>query len=322
MRMKVYNGLAIIALSHPLAQAATFAWDGGTGNWNAANWNTGGSLPDADPAGSYVSNGDDINIGSGSVSADERILLDDGTLTVSGGASLTVDATGSFSAMNLGSAGTAGHLVVTDSTANFIGSGGSGRSVRAQNGSTITITNSILDISSTGANGSLEMETGTSITIGGTSIVTMDYLRLDSNTAGMLTMSGGTLTVSDVNPLRSSSGFSGQFNLTGAAGALTVIHTDLTGDPGTRHLAGKLAGGNPALFAIDGTSIDPLTIYDGSNLAAVNAELAADWVVGGRYIQISEAGGQQTLSLVAIPEPSSTLLSGLALLCGLMRRRR
>ena len=300
--MKTYFFIvsALLGSCH-LVHSASFAWDGGIGNWNAANWNTGGSLPDTDPADSYVSNGDDVNIGSGTVSTDERILLDAGTITVSGGASLTVDSTGSLSAMNLGSAGTAGHLVITGSTANFIGSGGSGRSVRAQNGSSISITDSIVDVSSTGSNGSLEMEAGTTVTIAGTSNVSMNYLRLDSGAGGMMTMSSGTLTLSYSNPLRSSSGFNGQFNLTGAAGSLEIIHTDLTSTDTNHHLAGKLAGPNPGLFAIDGTVIDPATAYNGVNLAAVNADLATNWVVGGRFIQVTEAAGQQTLILTDTP---------------------
>ncbi len=62
-----------------------------------------------------------------------------------------------------------------------------------------------------------------------------------------------------------------------------------------RHLAGRVTN---RFFAIDGITIETTVVYDGTNLAAINAELET-LAVGGRFLQIAEENGVQTLSLAA-----------------------
>ncbi len=122
----------------------------------------------------------------------------------------------------------------------------------------------------------------------------------------------------NAHAFRSSSGFDGQLNFVGSAGLASVTHSDLTDANVVRHLAGRVTSD---FFAIDGTTISTTAVYDGSNVAAINAELAT-LAVNGRFLQIDESGGTQTLNLVAVPEPSAAMFSVLAVLGMATRRRR
>lgn len=116
--------------------------------------------------------------------------------------------------------------------------------------------------------------------------------------------------------------FTGLINFTGAAGSVFVEQTNLTGTTSQR-LANKIGAGTgntASFFSIDGTMVASGVAYNGSNLNAVNTGLASKGI-GDRYFQIVEAGGTQTLTLVAVPEPSAALLGGPGLLL-LLRRRR
>ncbi len=96
------------------AEAVDVVWDGGDGNWEAANWNTGQTplallgtnrgIDIGDPANpSGVPVGTDVFINGGNVNFDADILDDfrwvnndqqvpnSGTLTITGGASLNID---------------------------------------------------------------------------------------------------------------------------------------------------------------------------------------------------------------------------------------
>ncbi len=170
--------------------------------------------------------------------------------------------------------------------------------------------------------------TGDTLLITGGASITGDYLMpVASETANYITLESGNITMNSFNAFRSSSGFTGQINFTGAAGSATVVQTNLTGTD-AEELAGKIgaAGGTFSFFAIDGTMIfsgltyDPSDLIDPVTLADVNASLALK-VVNNRYFEITEAGGAQTLHLRAIPEPSALLLSGIGALL-LLRRRR
>ncbi len=131
----------------------------------------------------------------------------------------------------------------------------------------------------------------------------------------LLFSSSGAVTLADANPLKSSVNFNG--NVSWALGTTgTFVHTNLSAS-GT-HLARKV---NLGFFAIDGTKVQTTTTYDGTNLAALNTDLKDNHTIGGYYFEIAEAGGQQTLSLVPIPEPSALLLGSMSLLT-LLRRRR
>lgn len=136
----------------------------------------------------------------------------------------------------------------------------------------------------------------------------------------VFTLDNGTITLSDSNALRSiSSIFNMQLDWTGAAGAGSLVQTN--NSVNATSLAGKISLSNP-LFAIDGTGVSSSVLYNGANLAAVNADLATQ-VVNGRFFQISEAGGSQTLSLSSsVPEPSSIGILALAGIGFLSRRRK
>lgn len=163
------------------------------------------------------------------------------------------------------------------------------------------------------------LRNGDTATLNGGSI-SGNFLALDAG-GTVFTLESGTVTLSDSNGIRSvSNGFNGQLDWTGAAGAGSIVQTNNTNNGSS--LAGKISVAAP-LFAIDGTLVSSSVVYDGTNLAAVNADLATS-VVNGRFFQIAEAGGTQTLSLsaVAVPEPTSLGIFAVAGLGLLFRRRR
>ena len=83
-------------------------------------------------------------------------------------------------------------------------------------------------------------------------------------------------------------------NITAGAGEFTLTaNSTLLG----KELSTKVGSD---LFAIDGTKI--VVAATGSDVAALNAELAT-LAVNGKYLQISEGVGTQTLNV--IPEPAS-----------------
>ena len=163
---------------------------------------------------------------------------------------------------------------------------------------------------------------GDSLLITGGASVSGDFITAGvASHASDVTLASGSITLSSNNALRSTSAFDGMIDFTGAAGSATVAQTDLSGTNG-QALAGKIssATGTASYFRIDGTLITTNGVaYNGSNLAAINAELALN-VVGDRYFLIEEAGGVQTLTLV--PEPGSLALLGLGGLLVASRRRR
>ena len=163
------------------------------------------------------------------------------------------------------------------------------------------------------------LQSGDSLTINGGAI-NGNFLALDAP-ATVLNLESGTITLSAANGIRSvTNSFNGQLNWTGSAGAATITQTDNTVVGAS--LAGKVSNAN-GLFAIDGTQITPTVAYDGTNLAAVNANLAT-LAVGGRYFQVTEAGGTQSLTTVAtaVPEPTSLGILAVAGLGFVFRRRK
>lgn len=160
-----------------------------------------------------------------------------------------------------------------------------------------------------------------SLLITGGASIFGDFLEASQNHANDITLASGSMTFSNANSFRSpSTPFAGLINFTGAAGTVFVAQTNNTGTVG-QTLAGKIStsSGTLSYFALDGTMVTTNGVaYDGTNLAAINTELA-NTVSGGRYFQIEESGGTQTL--VLIPEPSAALLGGLGILL-LLRRRR
>ncbi|PXA04676.1 hypothetical protein DDZ13_05760 [Coraliomargarita sinensis] len=163
------------------------------------------------------------------------------------------------------------------------------------------------------------------LTISGGAVVEGDFLRVNntSNTENVITFESGTINLSSFNAFRSGfGGFLGHLNFTGAADSATVTQFDLTGTTNQK-MANKIGadGGVGSFFAIDGTMVASGVSYDGTNLTEVNSGLASN-AVNGRYFEITESGGAQTLHLRAIPEPSALSFFALALGGTLLIRRR
>lgn len=268
--------------------AVDYTFDGTTNQtWEGANWNngvagqiaiesTGADSGNAPTGSSYDYLSDTFTIDNGStVSSGARVTLQDGSLTLSNGSQLDITGTGNFSALNLGfGGGTGTNVVFNNATANLAGAGTSGRTVRLENGSTWSITNSTVNVTSTGANDSIEVDDGSTITVTGSSL-NLGYLRLDEG-GSALELASGTVTVGDANGLRSSDAFGGDFNFSGAAGAGSVVHANL--NDAANRLADKLGSG---YFAIGGVQVS--SQFD---------------IVGGNRLEIVGDGVQDVLQLV------------------------
>lgn len=148
------------------------------------------------------------------------------------------------------------------------------------------------------------LDVNDSLTISGGAMINGDYLQITNGSSligivsEQFTFLSGTITLSSANPLRGNN-FNGNLNFTGAAGSATIVHTNLQGSI-TNMLGHKIgaANGDRSYFAIDGRMINSGILYNGSNLAAINAALAATGkIVNGRYFEIVEASGTQTLHL-------------------------
>ena len=122
------------------------------------------------------------------------------------------------------------------------------------------------------------------------------YMNKDyrGSTPSKVEMSGGTIMLSDTNALRGINFSKIWFNLTGAAGSITIKQTDskLTSDTS---LAKKVALG---YFRLDGVRINP--VADGSNLEVLNAELKI-LSSNDRYLVIKQQGNSQIMEIEQPP---------------------
>ena len=150
--------------------------------------------------------------------------------------------------------------------------------------------------------------------------VELDALFLRGVGDSRIEFAGGTLVLSDSNPIYGASFVEMDADITAAAGQFKIVH--LNASMPEKTLAFKVS---QDLFSIDGTRI--LVESDGSNVGSLNQELAGI-VVNGKFLQITEeqvAGMlQQTLALVDIPEPAvaGLLLGGLVAGAVVLRRRK
>lgn len=320
-----------------------------------ANWNDGtpGQLapPDATTPGSnmidYSYTGHDWDIDNAVINEDVQIKLDGGTLDISNSnVSLlpsSANATANLSGLNLGQNGTPTIGTVTNSTVSISRSNQNGNAFRLRNGSSLDVVNSTINVTSELGSGNLTVEVGgASLTADSTSVLditgglevtnnaaniafnnaTMNAGWIRLNSGGETTQNlmfdflGGTVTLSDSNPLRDNSSFEGSFDWIGGIGSGFVVHTNPSNS--TSDLAFKTSQG---YFSINGTRINPTTDPSVSGIAALNTELAT-LTVGSAWFQILEGGGNQTLVLV--PEPATTALAYLGCLAilGMARRER
>jgi|GEM_PF-3788974 len=297
--------------------AATFVWDGGSGNWTDPSWNTGGAPGDSDDSDGNIDGAAadtyEITSPGSNVGVAARLRID-GTLTVTD-SSLRADSGGNLSGIVVGDNGAAS-AVWTGSTITSDASGTAGRSLDLNQGSSLVIDNSTVVVTREDAPFAFDIRgAGNSVLFTNNSILNAGRIELSQGSD--FTFVSGSISLANSNSLQSNGdGFAGAFNWTGLAGAGSIVHTDLSGTSG-QQLAGKTASG---YFSIDGVTISPTTAYDGSNLAELNTELFS-LSVGGRALQLSDTGSEQTLSLVNIPEPGVALLAALGCL-GLARRRR
>jgi hypothetical protein len=121
------------------------------------------------------------------------------------------------------------------------------------------------------------------------------------NTPSKVEMSGGTIMLSDTNALRGINFSKVWFNLTGAAGSITIKQTDSKLASGTS-LAEKVAMG---YFRLDGVRINPSA--NGKDLDVLNAELKT-LSSNERYLVVSQQGDSQILEIEKPPEGAVIIL--------------
>ena len=285
-------------------------WDGGTGDFTDSNWDGGMPHPGAIVSDSNIElDGETVQIFSGTVNSNMmRIRTVGGSFEVAD-AELNVTSTSDLAGLDLGSLSAitgATTASFTNSNVSVEGSGTSGRSFFVRNGSTLTINGGTLTIlhsnETSPARAVLEIETEGVVTMTGDAVLETQVLRIDQDMAGF-NFESGSVILNNNHPLRGAVTFNGQFNFTGAAGAATITHNDLTDKNVVRHLAGRVTN---RFFSIDGVVIETTVIYDGTNIADINSELAT-LAVGGRALQLEEVDGVQTLAIV---EAGGSVLKG------------
>ena len=299
-RMKVISRLIFSLIVGCTLSANADVWDGGKGNFTDSNWDGGMPHPGVIVAENNIElENETVQILSGTVNSNAmRIRFMGGVLEVAD-ATLNVDAIASLAGLDLGTS-SLGSAAVTASFTNanvtVAGSGQSGRAFFVRNGSTLLIDGGSLAIEHANVDepfrATLEIESDGMVTMTGGATLTTQVLRIDNASTGM-NFASGSITANNPHPFRGSNAFNGQFNFTGNAGEATVTHTDLSDENIVRHLAGRVTN---RFFAIDGITIETTVVYDGTNIAAINSDLET-LAVNGRFLQLTETDGVQTLSL-------------------------
>ena len=275
-------------------------WDGGNGFFTDNNWNGGQPHPGTINAGSVELEGEAVEISSGMVDSDSLRIRTAGGSFIVENAGLTADSTGDLSALDIGSTATgsgATTAVIANADVTLIGSGSSSRTMFVRNESMLTLDNTILDVqhsSSDASRATLEIESGGLVVILNNTNVNAEVLRIDNSGLG-LSLQSGEITLNNAHAIRGATSFNGQLSFDGPGGQSEIVHTDLTNSNLVRHLAGRVTNN---FFAIDGVTISPDTTYNGSNIAAINAELEL-LEVNGRFLQLEEENGVQTLRLLS-----------------------
>ncbi len=291
--------LVICLLAASAANATTYTWDGGAGTWEGQNWNGGNYANESDSnppsATSYDYINDDFIIGAGgNVTSSERVTLTGSSINVTG-STLSISSTSNLPALVLGhSAGSATSSSFINSTVTLTGNGSAGRTLHMKNDANLDINNTTLNIAG-GSNPWIEVDDGVLTIID--SNITASVIKLDGavSNGSWIEFVSGNITLSNSNAVRGTNFGNSKCQITGGVGDVLVVQTNNSSSG--KELAEKVKKG---FFWIDDTRIQTSTSYNGSNIATVNSELAAQ-VVGGRFFQMSDAGsgGEQTLYLVA-----------------------
>ena len=150
-------------------------------------------------------------------------------------------------------------------------------------------------------------------------LVVNTEIRLDGGNGANaeIQLTKGQITLNASHSMKGNNNFfqDNHINFLGAVGDGSVLYTSIDSNS-ARTLAGRVARG---YYSIDSTVIDP-TASEG-DIAALNAELAT-LAVGGRHFFLDDSvAGQQTLTLVQVPEPTTFALAGLASLAAFARKR-
>ena len=275
--------------------------------------------------GNLELDGDTVQIFSGTVGTDSlRLRAIGGSFEVAN-ATLNAFSQGDLAGIDFGATGGGTGAVsasFTNAMVDVAGSGSSNRSLFVRNASSLTIDGGLLNISHLSSNlnrAALEIESDGMVTMTNGATLTSQVLRIDNEGLG-LDFNSGDITLAGTNAIRGTNSFDGQLSFSGIAESAIITHLDATDSDVVRHLAGRVTAG---FFAIDGITIAPATIYDGTNVLAVNAELET-LAVNGRFFEIVQAGDVQSLHLRAsvIPEPSCLVVLASASAMLLRRRRQ
>ena len=316
-------GSVLTALESGIIAVNTNVWDGtaGDGFWTSGNWTiNGGSAgsviaPDTGPSGNLIDYGyfyDTWVINGATINQDVQVKLTGGSLSISNSTvSLlpsSTNTTAALSGLNLGQEGDPTTATVTDSTVTTSRANAGGNSLRVRNGSSLSVVNSDIFVSSETGSGNLTVEAtstlsvdssstlnitgGLEVTSAGASVsfddatMTAGWIRLNSGgedtTNLMMNFPGGTIDLTDANPLRDDSDFEGAFNWTGDPGDGSITHT--AAENVTQTLAYKTTQG---FFSVDGVWVNPTNSYDGTNLTLINEELVS-LAVNDKYLQITQ----------------------------------
>jgi hypothetical protein len=181
-------------------------------------------------------------------------------------------------------------------TVSSIRAGNAGNACRVSSGSSLTVNGGVLNVATnTPATfaGTMIIETASNVTLTGGAILNLNNSWLQNNGSTVTLVQGTINATGQSNAFRTLDAALAKINFTGAAGSAAISQANNTVT--AESLAAKAATG---FFYLDGIRIDPATTYDGTNLAALNAELQA-LSQGGRYLQLAENAGTMTLSLAA-----------------------